>query len=62
MSPPSDQISDRVTSVLDADFSEKDKPEQHDHHSKGSILAGTLQGTVERELTYFERKAELINM
>ncbi|KAF7560567.1 hypothetical protein G7046_g3587 [Stylonectria norvegica] len=62
MDRPSAEISDRVASVLDADMSEKHKQDQNEDHSKGSILVGTLQGTVERELTYFERKAELINV
>lgn len=72
MSTTPEKISEPVPSKLEADFSisdkekvardssDKDKTEPHDH-SKGSILQGTLQGTLDRELTYFERKASLIN-
>ncbi|KAL5338422.1 major facilitator superfamily domain-containing protein [Aspergillus crustosus] len=76
MSPPApEQISEPPTatskdiSVSDHEKTEQDvseqgnsdtKTEQHEL-SKGSILQGTLQGTVQHELTYFERKAHLIN-
>ncbi|CEL10317.1 hypothetical protein ASPCAL13438 [Aspergillus calidoustus] len=67
MSAPSEQVLQPATSN-DISMSDKkeigqnvsDKPEQHEH-SKGSILQGTLQGTVHHELTLFERKAHLIN-
>jgi hypothetical protein len=67
MSAPTEQVLQPVASS-DISMSDKkeigqdvsDKPEQHEH-SKGSILQGTLQGPVHRELTLFERKAHLIN-
>jgi hypothetical protein len=46
--------------VLEAEVSDMEKPQQHEHHSKGGILQ-TLKGDVDQELTYFERKAALIN-
>ncbi|KAL2784610.1 major facilitator superfamily domain-containing protein [Aspergillus keveii] len=67
MSAPTEQVLEPAASN-DISISDKkeigqdvsDKPEQTEH-SKGSILQGTLQGTVQHELTHFERKAHLIN-
>jgi hypothetical protein len=60
MSKPSSQEPDRVTSVLDAEVYDVEKPQHHENHSKGGILK-TLKGEFDHELTYFERKAALIN-
>ncbi|KAL7940886.1 sugar transporter-like protein [Trichoderma barbatum] len=60
MSKPSSQEPDRVASVLEAEISEVEKPQHHEHHSKGGILK-TLKGEIDHELTCFERKAALIN-
>ncbi|KAI5458320.1 sugar transporter-like protein [Mariannaea sp. PMI_226] len=61
MSAPSEKNldTDKVASVADADFSDNGKTE---NHAKGNILQNALQGSAETELTYFERKAALINV
>jgi hypothetical protein len=64
MSTPSANDSDRVASVLEAEISDKEKSQVHEHqHHKGGILQTALKGDAHQaELTYFERKAALINM
>ncbi|KAL2865902.1 major facilitator superfamily domain-containing protein, partial [Aspergillus lucknowensis] len=58
----SEQAASNGVSVSDDDKIKQDVSEQQEHeHSRGSILQGTLQGNVHHELTYFERKASLIN-
>ncbi|KAL3459171.1 major facilitator superfamily domain-containing protein [Aspergillus heterothallicus] len=70
MSTPAEHASEPIDvdskdiSVSDAGNVDKDvsvKAEVHDDTSKGDILQSTLQGTIQHELTYFERKASLIN-
>lgn len=53
--------SGRVSSVHEGDSSDKAISENNDKPPKGGILQDALQGTVDHELTYFERKAALIN-
>lgn len=55
---------DRVASAIEAESFDKEKSQVHDHqHLKGGILQAALKGEAPpQELTYFERKAALINV
>lgn len=61
MSSSSEKVSDTRVSVGETESADKAMSDTQEGQSKAGILQDALQGSVGHELTYFERKAALIN-